>query len=673
MNARPNPYIGPTSFKTGDTLYGRDRELNQLEALLIAERIVLLHSPSGAGKTSLIHAGLIPHMREDFLILPPVRVNQEPPTDGEPVNRYLWSTLLSLEETQPENKRRPFSELATLSLDAYLRNRPRPETAPDVDLLIFDQFEEILTTTPADQQAKHAFFEQLATALKDRSRWALFAVREDYLGALAPYLRPIPNRLKTTYRLDLLKTDAAREAIQRPPSKQGVTFSEAAADQLVRDLSRIQIQDMKGVTHEEQGEYVEPVQLQVVCFNLWKNLNDDVNEINVTDLSTGNSVDEALAQYYTDIVKNVSAKTGVSERAIRTWFDKKLLIGPADQPVRGQVRKGAGNTEGLANSVLDELVDAHIIRAEPRAGSTWYELAHDRLIKPIHGSNQRWLEQNLRLFQRQAELWVQQNRPDELLLRGKELGKAKGESKKVDYLTADELAFIKAGQALQTRRLQSLLMIAIGVVSFLIFIIVLNYPQINREILRLQAVQSEMVVIPAGDYSVGKKMEIQDEPNWYLPLQTLHLPAFSIDSYPVTNYRYNLCIQAGICARPNAQSTTYEGSLNADKPVVNLTKLGVAQFCSWLGQHLPSDSQWEIAVDLHPDIWQINQDARYQADNFFEWTNSPYDQNNPEATDVLTKKGGYFDSPIEFILTFRQSADANLSNNTTGFRCVKDQ
>ena len=48
------PYVGPRPFETGETLYGRDWEVEELRDRLIAKRIVLLHSPSGAGKTSLI-------------------------------------------------------------------------------------------------------------------------------------------------------------------------------------------------------------------------------------------------------------------------------------------------------------------------------------------------------------------------------------------------------------------------------------------------------------------------------------------------------------------------------------------------------------------------------------------------------------------------------------------
>ena len=57
-----NPYIGPRAFKVGEQLYGREREANQLINLILAERIVLLNSPSGAGETSLIQATLIPKL-----------------------------------------------------------------------------------------------------------------------------------------------------------------------------------------------------------------------------------------------------------------------------------------------------------------------------------------------------------------------------------------------------------------------------------------------------------------------------------------------------------------------------------------------------------------------------------------------------------------------------------
>ncbi len=42
---------------------------------------MLFHAPSGAGKSSLIQAGLLPELRASFDVCGPTRVNQEPP-DG---------------------------------------------------------------------------------------------------------------------------------------------------------------------------------------------------------------------------------------------------------------------------------------------------------------------------------------------------------------------------------------------------------------------------------------------------------------------------------------------------------------------------------------------------------------------------------------------------------------
>ena len=199
VQAGLNPYVGPRAFQPGETLYGRDREVLELLDLVLAERIVLLHSPSGAGKTSLIQAALIRRLKEEgFEVLPVIRVSLKPPvgTDTEEGrNHYVLSTLLSLEEDVPTDKQSDVAELARMSLDEYLSQRP---AEAENRVLIFDQFEEVLLN-PADQAEKREFFHQLGAALRRRDRWALFAMRDDYVAALDPYLRsasdPRPDQI----------------------------------------------------------------------------------------------------------------------------------------------------------------------------------------------------------------------------------------------------------------------------------------------------------------------------------------------------------------------------------------------------------------------------------------------------------------------------------------------
>ena len=60
-------------------------------------------------------------------------------------------------------------------------------------------------------------------------------------------------------------------AIRRPAERVGVAFSLEAANHLLDDLRRVRVQ-RAGQIVEELGPYVEPVQLQVVCSQLWRSL-----------------------------------------------------------------------------------------------------------------------------------------------------------------------------------------------------------------------------------------------------------------------------------------------------------------------------------------------------------------------------------------------------------------
>jgi WD40 repeat protein len=478
----PNPYVGPRSFQINEPLYGRERELRQLTDRLLAERIVLLHSPSGAGKTSLVQAGLIPSLRvEGFYVQPVIRVNLERPQDVlnqtdilwdlEHFNRYTFSALLSLEEAHPADQRLELPRLAGMTLNDYLDFRSQNDRLQDPEFLVFDQFEEILTIDPAERAGKSAFFAQLGLALKNRNRWALFAMREDYLGALEPYVRSVPTYFANTFRLDLLGITAALDAIQRPARSAGMDFIDAAAHKLVDDLRRIQIQRPDGKMETTLGPYIEPVQLQVVCYRLWETLNFSDQDISLDDVAAVGDVDQSLADYYALSVDKAAQATGLSERAIRDWFENRLITA---EGIRGQVLMGAESSDGLENRAVRLLENAHMIRAEKRAGATWFELAHDRLIVPVRRSNAAWFQQNLNLFQRQAVVWSQQGRSEGLLLRDQELDEANQLAQSMT-LTVNERSYLEACVTLRKREQRDHSLrrnTAIGLAAALVFLLI---------------------------------------------------------------------------------------------------------------------------------------------------------------------------------------------------------
>jgi hypothetical protein len=505
---RLNPYVGPRAFQRGETLYGRDREVMELVDLLIAERIILLHSPSGAGKTSLIQAALVPELeREGFWVLPPMRVSMDPPSAADQPsesvpNRYVLSLLLSLEEVLPEDQQMPLAELMGLSLSEYLTRRRKEAESAEGVVLIFDQFEEILTVDPADRAAKVQFFGQVGAALRDRRRWALFSMRDEFLASLEPYLRPVPTRLNNTYRLELLGHHAALLAIQQPAREAGVEFTDGAATKLVDDLRQMRIQLPDGTTEEQPGLYVEPVQLQVVCRRVWDRLAADATRIVEADVESVGDVDSALAGYYAERVVSIAAETGISERTIRNWFDHHLIT---EQGIRGQVLKGLEQSEGLDNDAIWPLVDAHLVRAEKRRGATWFELAHDRLIEPVQRENAAWRMVNLSPLERQAALWQEQNRQDGLLLRGQALAEAEAwAAAHEEELTEVEHEFLWACQEARSlaerRRARRVRWVAAGTTVFSIIAVILA---ITAFVARQDAVVAEQTAVAGQTEAVA--------------------------------------------------------------------------------------------------------------------------------------------------------------------------
>src|SRR5262249_28120136 len=59
----------------------------------------------------------------------------------------------------------------------------------------------------------------------------------------------------------------------------------------------------------------------------------------------------------------------------------------------------------------------YLIRADTRAGTTWYELSHDRFIIAVIDSNDAWRASNLADWQVAAWEWQKNGSQRELLLR----------------------------------------------------------------------------------------------------------------------------------------------------------------------------------------------------------------------------------------------------------------
>lgn len=89
---QPKPYKGPESYKPEDAslFFGRDDEAEQLVARIISSRFTLLHAQSGAGKTSLLNARVIPGLESSCWV--PIRTLPQ----NEPIEAIRVATLQTL-------------------------------------------------------------------------------------------------------------------------------------------------------------------------------------------------------------------------------------------------------------------------------------------------------------------------------------------------------------------------------------------------------------------------------------------------------------------------------------------------------------------------------------------------------------------------------------------------
>ena len=397
------PYPGPRPFKKEerDRFFGRETEVRELLSLVTAHRTLLLYAQSGAGKSSLLNAGLIPLLLEEEFttlqsgslggLIPPAMSLSEIP------NVFVFSTLVCW----ADGKVNP-TLLLKMSLPEFLKKYgdvigQTSTSSPRV--IIFDQFEELFTFYPERWGDREGFFKQIDEALEDDPlARVVFAMREDYIAQMDPYRDFLPEALRPRFRLERLDEEAALLAIKEPLRGTAYAFADGVAETLVKDLLKIRIEgDVGGKVEvtEVLGEFIEPVQLQVVCQSIWQRLPPQATQITTEHLRSVGDVDKVLSEFYDDAMQ-AAAEISHDEHQLRTWCDQ-YLITPTG--TRGTVYRGPETTGGILNQSVDVLESKHLIRAERRAGGRWYELTHDRFIGPIQASNKQYFLKTQSAFQ----------------------------------------------------------------------------------------------------------------------------------------------------------------------------------------------------------------------------------------------------------------------------------
>ncbi|WP_433713595.1 AAA family ATPase [Nocardia sp. CA-084685] len=217
------PYLGLTSYREQhrDIFFGRTRSTAELVDLVQGaaadtDGIVVLIGASGAGKSSLVAAGLIPAVADNW--------STAAMTPGARPLRALAKAF------QADNAiAQPSADEVCTALDQWSADRCR--------LLIVDQFEELFTACP-DEREREAFLKVLhrCATRADDALAVVIALRADFYAQCLDY--PILQHAleHRSYLLGPMRLDELAQALIGPANHAGLELESGLAELVITEL-----------------------------------------------------------------------------------------------------------------------------------------------------------------------------------------------------------------------------------------------------------------------------------------------------------------------------------------------------------------------------------------------------------------------------------------------------
>ncbi|MGD2086331.1 MAG: tetratricopeptide repeat protein [Candidatus Aminicenantes bacterium] len=443
-------YPGIRPFDDNDIdrrlFFGRDAEKESLLHKVLADNLVVLYARSGLGKTSLLNAGLSQALRDRGFIPLMVRLNDP---EIEPVQRIYTGIDEIAKQKSIEIETGEKATLWQYFKTTFFWSASNKMLTP---VLMLDQFEEFFTLY--SPEVRKSFIRQLADVVNNKVPASLLesveteeplpyndnplnvkiiiSIREDYVGQLDEMSREIPDILHHRFRLLPMSRENARQAIIKPSQVKdevigdvSFTFAPEAVESMLDFLCKRRERGIIKMTDE-----VESFQLQLLCRHIedrvrggFRNIFNEKYEF----------IDEPITDEYEDyrirsishfmMDRNLGGTINTYEKIVidrddlggekgMQWVMERFYEGQLDKldsPKKRRVRKLC--EKGLisitdrrlsleeeeikrrfkvSRTLLHELVNLRLLRAEPRVGSIYYELSHDTLVAPIREYQSRF-------------------------------------------------------------------------------------------------------------------------------------------------------------------------------------------------------------------------------------------------------------------------------------------
>jgi WD40 repeat protein/DNA-binding SARP family transcriptional activator len=439
-----SPYRGLLAFKEEDArfFFGREAFTERLVKAAADQPFVAIIGPSGGGKSSLLHAGLLAQLRQgENFIIASFRPGDQP-------FMALSAALLPLLEPEMSETSR-LMEIRRLALAFRGGELPladvvgrllQAEANVDRLLLLVDHFEELFCCD--DGAIRLHFMDELLSVInpsssRKRPVTLILAIRADFLGQALSH-RPFADALQDAgHVLGPMSRDELHKAVEKPAEIQGVAFEAGLVERILDDVGQ------------------EPGNLPLLEFALtllWERQSH--RRLTHVAYEQIGRVDGALVQHANQVYESLDS--GEQECARRLLVQ---MVRPGDRA--DDTRRPARRDElDEASWVMaQKLADARLATmGRDTEGDEQVELVHEALIHSWLKFS-AWLDEDrafrawqerLRAAMRQ---WQASDRDDGALLRGAPLAESENWlEEQGERLTPAEREFIQESQLLRDRR-----------------------------------------------------------------------------------------------------------------------------------------------------------------------------------------------------------------------------
>src|SRR3954469_15510439 len=448
-----SPYPGLVPFAPEDAavFFGRQPETHRLVELLTPTlqrgpgRLVAVVGPSGSGKSSLLHAGLLPRLArqpERWLLVPPLRPGRQP-------TAALAGSLARA--FAAHGRPRPAEEVAAalargpaglVEVAGQLADLAGNGAGRLGVLVVVDQAEELLTRTGAREQK--TFLDLLGGALhEDSPVWAIATLRSEFLST-APDRAGLAEAVHDPFVIEPLSRARLAEVIARPAQRAGLDLEPGLVERMVEDTAGGDALPLLGYT----------------LHALYQRAGPD-GHISAADYEAVGGVIGALRSRADRLTEELDRR-GLGSLVLPTLMRLATVTGE-EQPTRRRVRRGSFSADEQA--VVDAFVDAALLVSDDNPADPGdeavVEVAHEALLRqwpPLREAIEAD-RASLRLraeLERLAADWSQGHREESYLLRGARLATieqwATGHPGELGPL---EGAFLAASRAAAARKLQA--------------------------------------------------------------------------------------------------------------------------------------------------------------------------------------------------------------------------